>query len=62
LLTINDCLKGYIIGMKDMAVGAVQILYVTVIPAGPLAVETLDPGEFTPGASVQLVNDCVTTL
>jgi len=46
--------------VKDIAVGAVQILYVTVIPAGSFADEALDPGEFTGGASIKFMDDRVT--
>jgi len=48
------------IGMKYMAVGAVQILYVGVVPAGPFADETFDSGEFPPGAAVEFMDDRVT--
>lgn len=48
------------VAVKDIAVGAVQILYVTVIPAGSFADEALDPGEFSPGATVKFVDDRVT--
>jgi len=44
--------------VKDLAVGAVQILYVGVIPAGSFADEALDSGDF-PAATIQFVDDGV---
>jgi hypothetical protein len=46
--------------MKDLAVGAVQILYVAVIPTGPFADEALDSDEFAAGESIQFMDDRVT--
>ncbi len=47
------------VAVKDLAVRAVQILYVGVIPAGSFADEALDSGEFPAAATIQFVDDGV---
>jgi len=54
-------LKGYIIGMKDLTVGAVEILHIFDIPAGPFTDEALDSGEFPAGDAVKLSDNRVTS-